>query len=185
MTTVEPAETLRRLAHGATVGEALAFFDGLPAVEVPELFGSWRGGEVPTGNPMDGLLERFGWHGKRFDSADDVHPLVMDRPGGGLFSLHPGLVPLPVLLPLLARRPGLVRHPALGRVARLLGPALGTRAPRARLRRTEYRGVVSATMCYDDLPIHDVFRRVDADTVLGAMDLRGLDAPFVFLLRRE
>lgn len=185
MTTVEPAETLRHLEHGATIGEALAFFDGLPAVEVPELFGSWRGGEIPTGNPMDGLLERFGWHGKRFDSAEDVHPLVMDRPGGGRFSLRPGLVPLPALLPVLRRRPGLVRHPALARVARTLAPALGTRAPRARLRRTEYRGVVSATMCYDELPIHDVFRRVDADTVLGAMDLRGLTSPFIFFLRRE
>ena len=50
---------------------------------------------------------------------------------------------------------------------------------------TEYRGVVSATMCYDDLPIHDVFRLVDDDTVLGLMDLRGLEQPFVFFLRRE
>jgi hypothetical protein len=40
-------------------------------------------------------------------------------------------------------------------------------------------------MIYDDLPIHDVFRQVDADTVLGAMDMRGLAQPYVFLLRRD
>ena len=49
---------------------------------------------------------------------------------------------------------------------------------------TEYRGVVSATMCYDRLPIHDAFRRVDDVTVLGVMDLRGAP-PYVFLLERD
>jgi hypothetical protein len=49
---------------------------------------------------------------------------------------------------------------------------------------TEYRGVVSATMCYDALPIHDVFRRLDETTLLGVMDLRGAPA-YVFALQRE
>ena len=43
---------------------------------------------------------------------------------------------------------------------------------------TEYRGVVSATMIYDSLPIIDIFRKVDDDTVLGAMDLRFTPQPF-------
>ena len=179
--TTASADTLRYLEHGATIEEALALFDGLPAVTVEELLGRWTGGEIPTGNPMDGLLGRFGWHGKRFDSADDVHPLVMNRADGTTFSLHPGLVPLPTLL----RFPAALRNPALARAARALGPALATRAPRARLRTTRYRGVDSATMCYDDLPIHDVFRTVDDDTVVGAMDMRGLAQPFMFVLRRE
>lgn len=176
-----PAETLRRLEIGATIDEALAFFDSLPAVDVPAMLGAWAGGEIPTGNPMDGLLGRFGWHGKRFDSADEVHPLVMDRDGGGRFSLNPALVPLPTLL----RYPAALRNATLARIARRTGPALATTAPKAGLRMTEYRGVVSATMIYDDLPINDVFRAVDDDTVLGAMDLRGLEQPFVFFLRRE
>ena len=50
---------------------------------------------------------------------------------------------------------------------------------------TELRGVVSATMIYDHHPIHDVFRRVDEETVLGWMDLRGLARPFFFVLQRE
>lgn len=34
------------------------------------------------------------------------------------------------------------------------------------------------------MPIIDVFRRVDADTLLGVMDLRG-SAPYVFVLQRD
>ena len=37
---------------------------------------------------------------------------------------------------------------------------------------------------YDKHPIFDSFRRVDADTVMGAMDRKGEDAPLMFLLRR-
>jgi hypothetical protein len=62
---------------------------------------------------------------------------------------------------------------------------LQTEQPKARLRMTEYRGVVSATMIYDSLPINDVFRKVDEDCVLGAMDMRSTPQPFFFVLRRE
>jgi hypothetical protein len=49
----------------------------------------------------------------------------------------------------------------------------------------EHRGVLTAAMVYDALPIIDVFRRVSSDTVLGLMDMRDLAAPFFFLLRRD
>ena len=48
-----------------------------------------------------------------------------------------------------------------------------------------HRGVVTAAMVYDSLPIIDVFRRVSADVLLGAMDMRGLPSPFLFVLRRD
>jgi hypothetical protein len=62
---------------------------------------------------------------------------------------------------------------------------MATGRPTARLRLTQYRGVVTATMCYDALPINDVFRKVDDDTLVGVMDLRGMTEPFLFVLRRE
>lgn len=43
----------------------------------------------------------------------------------------------------------------------------------------------TATMIYDQLPIHDDFHRVDADTVLGAMGARGDAQTFLSILRRE
>ncbi|MGP5183401.1 DUF4334 domain-containing protein [Corynebacterium variabile] len=49
----------------------------------------------------------------------------------------------------------------------------------------EYRGVVSGTMVYDALPVNDHIRRVDEDTLFGAMDFRALDEPFMFTLHRE
>jgi hypothetical protein len=180
-TTTTPADVLRHLEGGATTEEALAFFDSLPAVGIEEMIGAWAGGEIPTGHPVNGLLGPLGWHGKRFDSADEVHPLVMDRPDGGRYSLNPGLIPVATML----RYRAVLGNPRLLRVVRRLGPALGTRGPKARLRMVEYRGLVSATMCYDALPIHDVFRKIDEDTVLGAMDLRGIAQPGIFFLRRE
>jgi hypothetical protein len=40
-------------------------------------------------------------------------------------------------------------------------------------------------MVYDNLPIIDIFRRLDANSLLGLMDARGLEQPFFFTLQRE
>ncbi|TDB91251.1 DUF4334 domain-containing protein [Micromonospora fluostatini] len=158
----------------------LAYYDTLPAVPVEEMLGRWRGTGLPTGHPMDWLLEQLGWYGKRFESAEVVHPLVFRTPGGGLTSVNPALLPVGTLM----RQPALTRLPAAGTLFRVLRPLLGTARPTARLRLTGYRGVVTATMCYDAHPIHDAFRRIDADRVLGAMDVRGSDHPYMFVLTR-
>jgi Domain of unknown function (DUF4334)/GXWXG protein len=142
--------------------------------------GSWRGSGLPTGHPFDGLLETLGWHGKTFDGPDEVDPLVFTT-GDAVFALNPALVPIGAVL----RLRGALRQPA---VARLLKPVMRlarTSKPTARLRMVEYRGVVTATMCYDRQPINDHFRLVDDDTVVGAMDLRGMEQPFLFVLQRE
>ncbi|ACY14190.1 DUF4334 domain-containing protein [Haliangium ochraceum] len=174
-------DRLNELEQGTTLDEALAFYDALPAVAVADMFGAWRGSGLITGHPLDGLLEAFGWHGKRFDDADGAHPLIFASASGARVALDPARMPMS----LLRRYPDALRSPVVTRLFALLRPLLRTREPRARLRMSEYRGVVSATMCYDALPIHDVFRRVTADIVVGAMDMRGLDAPFLFVLRRE
>jgi hypothetical protein len=167
------------LASVGTVEDGLAYFDSLAAVRVEEILGAWRGAEVPTGNPLDGLLDALGWHGKTFDGPDGAHPLVFSGPKG-LFEVNPALVPIG----LAVRFGRVLRLPVVPRLARAALPLLRTTAPKARLRMVEYRGVVTATTCYDSLPIHDHLRRVDPDTLLGAMDLRGLDSPFLFTLRR-
>lgn len=165
-----------------TPAEALALFDRLAPVGVDELLGSWRGSSMPTGHPLDGVLERCHWHGKRFEGAEAVHPLVFRAPGGGLVSLEPRwLMPA---LPLLLRWP-ILRGPLLVGLFTALLPLLTTQRPRARLRLCRCRGVESAAMLYDHAPIIDAFRRLDDDTLLGLMDLRGMEQPFFFLLRRE
>lgn len=164
-----------------TPAEALAFFDSLEPVEIDDLLGAWTGSEVPTGHPLDGALSTLGWHGKRFEGPDAAHPLVFESTSGRLFEVDPRFVPLPLAL----RLGSLLGRPTAGRVIRPLLKLVRTSKPRARIRMTEYRGVVSATMIYDALPINDVFRKVDADTVLGAMDVRGRRPPFMFALHRE
>ncbi|MBB2921596.1 DUF4334 domain-containing protein [Cellulomonas cellasea] len=168
------------LRAGGTTEHVLAVFDALPPVEVGEAVGAWLGAGVPTGHPFDGLLERLGWHGKRFAGTEDGHPLVFRGARGTLWSVDPGRLPVA----LLTRRPGVARLPLVDRAFRGLLPLLATRAPRSRLRTVEHRGVRTAAMVYDAVPIIDVFRRVDDRTLLGVMDLRGMPRPFFFLLRR-
>jgi hypothetical protein len=168
--------------RGATPEQAAAYFDSRPAVAIEAMLGSWRGTAIATGHPLEGLLERYGWYGKRFESAEAVHPLVMGSPGGS-YCLDPALLSFD-----FARRfPALVRAPLVVGVARLGFRLMATTRPKARLRMMTFRGVSSATMVYDAHPILDVFRRVDDDAVIGAMDMRGDAMPglFYFSLRRE
>lgn len=165
--------------RGGTSEDALAFFDALATFEPEAIWGLWRGSELRTGHPMEGLLERYGWYGKEFVDAETVHPLVFQDAKGALFKVDPRKVPMDLAehMPRIGR--GLVRH-ALS----ALEPVMGTTKPRARIRKVEHRGKSSATMIYDHLPIQDVFRRVDADTLLGLMDRRDEARPYFFVLRR-
>lgn len=158
----------------------LAHYDALPPVAPADLRGLWRGEGVPSGHPLDGALERLGWFGKRFDDDDLVDPLVFRTGRGGLVNVHPGRVPLGLVLrvaPLLRTRPA-------GAAFAVVRPLLTTHRHRARLREVRFRGVVSAAIIYDDLPVIDALRADDDGSVLGAMDARGMARPFLFRLRR-
>ncbi|UUZ58475.1 DUF4334 domain-containing protein [Nocardioides sp. B-3] len=108
-----------------------------------------------------------------------MHPLLFRGRGGEVFAVEPRKAPLG----LAPRLPTAVVARS-GKAVAALEPVLRTDKHRARLRAVEHRGVVTAAMVYDHLPIIDVFRRVDADTLLGVMDLRGMP-PYVFVLTRE
>ena len=164
--------------RGSATQDALATFDALDVVDIDFMLGSWQGEGFETGHRLDGLLDAYRWHGKRFDSAEDVHPLVFTRLRGGLASVNPAFMAPALRWPM-------PRSTVMGRAFQLILPLITTSRSRARLRMTRYRGKESATMIYDQLPINDVFRKIDADTVLGAMDFKGMTAPFFFVLRRE
>ncbi|HSX66890.1 DUF4334 domain-containing protein [Nocardioides sp.] len=171
-------ERLDALGDACDLREALALFDSLEAVRADDILGRWRGRELRTGHPMDGALAASGWWGKWFDGVDEVHPLVFRTPGGDLVSLDPRRVPLE-----LAESMPLGAMSAARRSLGILKVAMATKKPRARLGHVEHRGVVTAAMVYDHLPIIDVFRRVDDDTLLGVMDLRD-SPPYCFILER-
>lgn len=176
----DAAQQLTRLSRGSTPQQALAFFDALPPVSIEQMMGAWRGSGFATGHPLDGLLEAMNWHGKRFRSAEDVDPLIMDR-GDSSYALNPRFLPMGSA----TRSVALFQIDALRRGTVAALPLLQTSRAAARLRNVEYRGVVTATMVYDALPINDHFRLVDDTTVVGAMDMRGWTTPFMFSLHRE
>ncbi|MCR9090283.1 DUF4334 domain-containing protein [Algiphilus sp.] len=176
-----PFDATQTLGTGrASEDEAFAFYDQLDPVDCDFMLGRWRGDGYTTGHALDGVLEAFGWYGKEFVDVDHVHPLLFSTRSGGIRKLNPALMPLKTGL----RFPQLNNGFSAG-LFPWLQPLLATGSSKARLRMTEYRGKISATMCYDQRPIHDVFRRVDDSTVLGAMDFKGMDQTLFFLLRRE
>lgn len=167
-----------------TTADALALFDSRPAVEPKFMIGTWHGAELPTGHPLDGMLEASGWWGKHFGDSESVDPLLFPtRDGKALWALNPVLAFAG--LGVATTLPGLTRFNFAGTAITALKPALKARGPKARLRTTRFRGVDTATMIYDQLPINDVFRQIDESTVLGAMDLRGIKAPYFFVLQRD
>jgi hypothetical protein len=172
---------LDRHRGGAAPEEALAFFDSLPAVAPGQMLGRWRGSGLPTGSPLDGLLEAYGWYGKQFLDEESVHPLLFTDRSGRPRPVDPRWLPPAVLRDVA----GLLRL----RPSRLLfggiRPLLYTDRPAARLRELTHRGVATAAMVYDSVPVIDVFRWVSDDVRLGAMDMRGLPQPFLFVLRRD
>ncbi|MFT3900811.1 MAG: DUF4334 domain-containing protein [Gordonia sp. (in: high G+C Gram-positive bacteria)] len=171
--------TTADLRSGISSIAAHELFDSLPPVTVDEMIGRWHGSEVPTGHPMDGLLALSGWYGKEFIDADHVHPLLFGTPGK-FYAVNPKLIPMRTLNRAGAAFPRVM--PPGGRSA---FRALRTRKPRARLRTLDFRGATSAAMVYDDIPVIDHFRRLDENTVLGAMDQRGSEQTYYFLLERD
>ena len=181
-TRTTPASGLAAFERGGgTATEILALFDSLPPVSTEALRGRWRGSGLPSGHPMDGLLERFGWYGKEFNGPEDVQPLLCKGRSGKIFGLNPAFVPMG----LVSRHVGLFHNRIAQAAFALSARAAETTRPTARLRMTEFRGVVTATMIYDCLPIQDVFRAAAHDVLLGVMDLRGMAQSFFFVLRRE
>ncbi len=53
----------------------------------------------------------------------------------------------------------------------------------ARIREIEYRGKISSAMIYNHLPIIDHFRRVDENTLMGVMDVKGKTVLYFYLYR--
>jgi len=165
----------------ADCANPLSCFDSLPGLEPELMIGRWRGAGLPTGHPLDGVLEALGWYGKAFESADRVHPLLCRTRSGAVIPLDPTFMPVGIAL----------RWPALARSAPVrMAFAAGRRLLRsnrsaASLQAVTFRGKRSAAMIYDRQPIVDHFRRIDDGRVLGLMEMRGMERPFFFLLSRD
>ncbi|MGK0290363.1 MAG: hypothetical protein ACI86H_001821 [bacterium] len=166
----------------SSTAEALEIFDNLDPVETNFMLGSWKGSGFPTNHSLDGLLEAYHWRGKYFKSEEEVHPLVFLSRTGRKLSVNPSWVIPFVNLMSSGKVP---KSKFLGKLFQVSSPLFATKHGGARLRMTNYRGKESATMIYNNLPINDIFRKVDDNTVLGVMDLKGLKEPFFFVLQHD
>lgn len=160
--------------------EALAIYDQLEVVDLDFMLGRWNGSGFPTNHRMDGILEAYGWYGKEFQNADQVDPMLFKH-GHQVVRVNPERIPLWLLT---ADFPP-PKSEFAGRCFSTIIPFIKTHKYKARMRMTKYRGKVSATMIYNGLPINDVFRKVDDNTLLGIMDLHGMKQPYFFVLHRE
>ncbi|MEO1216795.1 MAG: DUF4334 domain-containing protein [Bacteroidota bacterium] len=160
-----------------TTEEALQVFDKLPPASLEFMHGRWKGSEIETGHPMEGLLTQSGWYGKIFENNEEVHPLVVfGKDKKELYSLNPAYLPLDFKLP---------KSDLLGTLMNKSRIVLETKESKARLRNMEYRGKVCATMAYDEKPIFDMFAKIDDKRVLGVMDFKGDPNPYFFMLERD
>jgi hypothetical protein len=164
----------------STATELLTLFDHLEPADLDFMRGTWRGEEFITGHFLEGTLAASGWYGKVFASPEEVHPLLYytSPKRNNTFALNPALA---IFKPWFLN---LAKSKIAPLIVLLVRPLAATKKYKARLRMTEYRGKLSATMIYDQHPINDVFRKVDERTLLGLMDMRQMDTPYFFILRK-
>lgn len=85
MTVRERFDALRT-SDSPTADELDALWQDLRTLRPEEMLGAWRGGDFATGHPAGALLDTISWHGKRFDSLLEGHPLVCRGEDGALYS---------------------------------------------------------------------------------------------------
>lgn len=178
------------IKDGLSQEEAFKLFDELPAVSAEEMIGSWIGKEIPTGHPMDGLLTLCPWRGKQFVDSETVHPLVFNHRNGSIYYLNPDRIfkHLNLLLhsKILKKRINSDKTADPHAFDWILR-RFKTPHSKARLRVISFRNAHTAAMVYDHVAIIDVFKRLDANTLLGAMDVKGLlsEKSYFFLLIKD
>lgn len=155
----------------------LAIFDQAEPIPCEFMFGQWRGAEIKTGHPIEGLLELSKWYGKVFKDKEHVYPLIfLDERKGILFAGDPKYIPLNEHVGVFQK---------VGKLMPLATKVLKTYESKARARMIEFRGKSSATMIYDEKPINDHFRKISENMVLGIMDLKSIVQPYFFILERD
>lgn len=163
-----------------STSDAINHFDSLETITDTDMIGYfWRGEGIDTDHPMDGMLESSRWWGKAFFGPNEVHPLIHNGIFKDKFYVNPALLPIRLAthLPL--------RDYIAPFLFPLISPLISTKRHKARVRMLEFRGKLSAAMCYDAKPINDCFRKIDDDTVMGWMDFKGMEQPYFFKLSRD
>jgi len=144
------------------------------------MVGLWKGRGIPAGHPFDGVLENLGWFGKRFTPDMRADALLFRLSERRLVAIDPAKIPLRLAL----RFHDVGRMRFARNLFSYLHRGMRARGPAAALRTVVFGGVESVAMVYADQPIVDYFRRIDEETIMGAMTIRGDDRIYFFELDR-
>lgn len=144
------------------------------------MIGLWTGRGIPSGHPLDGVLENLGWFGKRFSAQMRADALLFRGGEKRLVAIDPAWIPLRLAL----RFHKLGRTRAASNLFSYLLRRLRAKGSVASLKALPFHGVTSAAMAYDTQPIVDHFRKVDDIRVMGAMAIEGEDRVYFFELER-
>ncbi|WP_409564408.1 DUF4334 domain-containing protein [Rhizobium sp. BK512] len=156
------------------------WFRSLEPVDPLEMTGLWRGAGIPSGHPLDGVLENLRWFGKRFHPDRRADALLFQWLPGRLVAVDPRFVPLGLAI----RLAPLGRTSLARSLFSLLHKAFRARGTTAALEVRAFEHVASAAMVYDRQPIVDHFRRVNDSTLAGMMCVRDDERRFFFKLTR-
>ena len=159
---------------------ALEEFGSLPPIAPRELVGLWKGHGIPTGHPFDGVLENLGWFGKQFTPDMCADALLFRSGDQRPVAIDPKWIPLRLAL----RFHDVGRMRVASNLFSYLQRRLRARGPVASLKTMVFGGVESAAMIYDDQPIVDHFRQIDAERIMGAMTTNGDERIYFFELQR-
>ncbi len=160
--------------------EKTRWFATLEPVAPDDMVGLWQGVGIPSGHPLDGVLENLQWFGKRFHADMRADALLFQSRSGRLVPVEPAFMPIRLVLKLA----GLGRTAPARNLFQQMERTLRARGTTASLRAETLDGVETAAMVYDRQPITDYFRRIDADTVAGMMCVSGDARRYFFQLQR-
>jgi hypothetical protein len=144
------------------------------------MVGLWRGVGIPSGHPLDGVLENLQWFGKRFHSDLTADALLFQWPPGGLVAIEPSFFPVRLAIALAPfGRTSVARN-----CFSYLQKAVRARGTTASLKLRRLDDHETAAMVYDKQPVVDFFQRIDDDMVGGMMCVEGDARRYFFRLRR-
>jgi len=143
------------------------------------MIGLWQGVGLPSGHPLDGVLENLGWFGKRFHNDLRADALLFQATPGRLVAINPAFVPLRTALRFASfRRTSVARN-----WFSYLRRALRAKGTTAALRLSTERKATTV-MVYDKQPITDHFRKISENEVAGMMVVEGDARRYFFKLTK-
>ena len=160
--------------------DTLTWYRSLQPVSLAEMVGLWKGTGIPSGHPLDGVLENLQWFGKRFHADLRADALLFQSRPGRLVTVEPAWIPIRIAIRSASFGRTSVARNWFGHLQKMLRAKGRTASLELRL----FEGIESAAMVYDRQPITDYFRKISEAELAGMMVVKDDPRRYFFKLRR-